>query len=238
MKTQNIVLRFYGDLLVIYSEAGNCVLILDRKSQQMVDDKETRRAISLFLVNPCPLTRFRKRFPEVNVLECWKEMVLEQVGGIGLGDEGPTEYYLRLPGKERVRLFHGNCWPEDPHFVGDDQILVNQCNGKALVLNTKGRKLYSFPRLSMAYIALSDQGTRFAAYERSSSFLHELEGTTNRLKVRVFRSSDGKKIFERKWHRAEGEGTNDGQIALSNDGSRLAIVRGQEVQIYLLPEPH
>lgn len=240
MLTQNIMLRFYGDLLVIYSEAGNCVLIFDTKSQRMVDDKETRRAVSLFLVNPCPLTRFRKRFPEVNVLECWKGMALEQVGGIGFRNEEPTEYYLRLPAKQRVLLFHGNhrnCWPGDPHFVGDGQILVNQCNGKALVLNTKGTKLYSFPKLSEAFIALNDEGTRFAAFERSSSFLHEFEGT-NRLKVKVFRSADGRKIFERKWHLGDGDGISDGRIALSNDGSLLAIARGGEVQIFRLPVMH
>jgi hypothetical protein len=240
MMTQNIVLRFYGDLLVINSEAGNCVLIFDRKSQQMVDDKETRRAVSLLLVNSCPRTRFRKRFPEVNLLECWKEMVLEQVGGIGLSNEEPMEYYLRLPGNERVLLFHGshrNCWPGDPHFVGDDQILVNQCNGKSLVLNTRGTKLYSFTKLSEAYIALNDEGTRFAVFERSSSLLHEFEGT-NRLKVSVFRSADGRKIFERKWHLGDRDGINDGRIALSNDGSLLAIARGGEVQIFRLPVTH
>jgi len=230
-----IELKFHGDLLVVYSEDGNGALIFDSKSQRMVNDTETRSAALTSLVDSCQRTRFRKRFPEVNVLECWKGMVLEQIGGIGLRDEGPTEYYLRLPGKERVRLFHGNCWPGDPHFVGGDQILVNQCRGKAIVFNTKGRELYTFPRLSEAYIALSDEGTRFAAYERSSSFLHEFEGT-NRLKVSVFRSSDGKKIFERKWHLEDGEGINDRRIALSRDGSILAIAHRGEVQIFFLPK--
>src|SRR5437764_1628418 len=87
------------------------------------------------------------------------------------------------------------------------------------------------------YLTSDLNGTRFAAYERDASFLHSLEGTTNKLRVKVFHSSDGKKLFEYRWNVTADEVITDGRVALSDDGSLVSLVRGHEVFIFALTPP-
>jgi hypothetical protein len=64
-----------------------------------------------------------------------------------------------------------------------------------------------------------------------SSLLHQLTGTIDRVRVSVFQTSNGKKLFKLGWH-ARGELTRDGRIALSDDGLLLALVRSGEVLVF------
>ena len=55
--------------------------------------------------------------------------------------------------------------------------------------------------------------------------------------MKVFHSSDGKKLFEYRWNVTADEGITDGRVALSDDGSLVALVRGHEVFIFALTPP-
>jgi hypothetical protein len=103
-----------------------------------------------------------------------------------------------------------------------------------VVINNDGEQIYQLPVLSFPYIAVSAGGTRFAVFERDESFFHELQGTTDRARVSVFETSRGKKLFGFAWH-VKGESTRDKRIALSDDGSLLAVVRAGEVLVFALP---
>jgi hypothetical protein len=150
-------------------------------------------------------------------------MTIVQIGGIGFKKTEPAEFYLQDLGKEKVLIFRARkrCQPGAPRFISDQLILLRPCNDN-VVVDKKGRKVYDMPRLSFYYLTMNRDGTRFAVYERDESFFHQFEGT-DRLRVKVFRSSDGTKLFDYRWHLAD-EATNDGRIALSDDGSLLGMI--------------
>lgn len=73
-----------------------------------------------------------------------------------------------------------------------------------------------------------------ARQDRDESFFHELSGTTDRARVGVFQSSNGKKLLHLAWH-VKGESTREGRVALSDDGLLVAVVRSGEVLVFALP---
>lgn len=160
-------------------------------------------------------------------------MVIEEV--IQSAAEGPNQqdYYLHEPGSEKIHLAGGRCPADAPSFLADERILIHACNGRNSVINKQARKVYDLPALSFPYIALDHDGHSFAAYERNTTLLHQFEGT-NRLRVRVFRSSDGKKLFEYRWNPVH-ERTNDGRVALSEDGSIVALAQAGEILVFRIP---
>jgi hypothetical protein len=231
------VIRFSGPLLLVYSTYSywspmELRLAFDKETRQLVS-KERLSAISVPPWKDCQRTEGRRPFPAVNTIDCWKQMTIEQIARITHKGPDETEYYLREPGKEPILLFQGRCNDRDPHFVSDDYVLLTLCDLKNIVVNKQGQKVYDLPKLSDPYITLNREGTRFAAYERDSSFFSELEGTTNRLRVKVFRSSDGEKLFEYHW-RPKYDRTNDGRVALSDDGSLVALVQAGDILIFAL----
>jgi len=163
-------------------------------------------------------------------------MNIEQIGGVDLHETHLAEYYLREPGREKMLIFRAQrrCQPGDPRFISDDYILLRPCNNN-MVVNKEAKKIYDMPNLGWYYLTLNREGTRFAVYQRNVSFWHELEGTTNRLRVRVFRSSDGRKLFDYPWHTNGDDPNYDGRIALSDDGSLVAIIRREELLVFAVP---
>jgi hypothetical protein len=230
--TDQITIKFVGSYVVVYS-VERPRLVFDTKAGSLLP----QGSLTELLLPPwdeCPRTRFREVYPAVNVIDCRKQMTIEQIGGIGPTVTEPAQFYLQEPGKEKVLIFRAKkrCQPGDPRFISDQLILLRPCNDN-VVVDKAGHKVYDMPRLTYYYLTVSRDGTRFAAYERDISFFHQFEGT-DRLRVKVFRSFDGEKLFDYRWHPAN-ELTNDGRVALSDDGSRLAILRGEELLIFALP---
>ena len=138
----DVVLRFSGRFLVIYFGR--------RDNPRVVFDKETHQQISEGSLAGVALppsidfeARFeRKPFPAVNVIARWKQMSIEQIGGVGIGELPDAEFYLLEPGKPKVFLLRGSarCNPGDPEFVGDKYILITPCKGKNLVVDKLGEK--------------------------------------------------------------------------------------------------
>ncbi len=234
-------LKFYGPFLVIYTGSiyggMHRKVVLDKESGRVVSE-ESSAGISLPEWDECPRTLFRKPFPEVNIVDCRKQMTIEQIGGIGLVEpRGNAEYYLHEPGKDRVLLLRAHCITSDPRFVGDDYILVKLCSGKRVVVNKQGHTIYDMPKLVYVYVAPNREGTRFAAQERDSSFLGQFADTTDRKRMKVFRTSDGRQLFEHRWGQVEGDLLNDGRVALSDDGALAALIQGWEVIAFAVPSP-
>jgi hypothetical protein len=230
-------LKFYGPLVVVYSGS-----IYDRTMHPiLVIEAETGRpvpmdrmvSVSLPSWDECNRTLFKKPFPEVNVVDCRDHMTIEQVGGIGRGPtKGDAEYFLQEGNSGRALLLRNRCSTSDPRFVGEQQILLTLCNGKQIVVNKQGQKIYDFPKLIDPYITSNMQGTRFVVQERNQSLLGQLNDTTDKKRMKVFRSSDGKKLFEYRWGQVDGDRLNDGRVALSDDGSMVALIRGNEVMLF------
>jgi hypothetical protein len=233
-------LKFYGQFLVVYSGSiysGSMrpVLVFAQDTGQLIS-QERGKVIYLPRWDECGRTIFKKASPEVNIIDCRGQMRLEQIGGIGRGvQKGDTEYYLQEPGKDKVLLSRGHCRPSAPHFISDKYVLVTLCNGKRIVANKQGQKVYAMPKLSDIYVAPSLLGTRFAVHERDSSFLGQFNDITDKKRMTVFRSSDGKKLFEYRWGDVDDDGLNDGRVALSDDGSLAALIRAREVMVFAVP---
>jgi hypothetical protein len=235
------LIGFSGRFLLVYPGRDNASLIFDQSTQQRVLDQD--------LTGLNLPTREQLLHPQAgsdnydhHVVARSKQAAIKEVCDVPECAQPPgkpavhdVKYFLEEPGKPKVLLFHGHCLPRNPQFIGDDYILVFLCDLKAMVVNKQGRKLYGLPVLSFPYLAASRDGTRFAVYERDESFFHELQGTTDRIRVKVFRSSDGSKIFEKDWHVAKDEATGDGRIAVSDDGLLLALLRSHEVLVFNLP---
>lgn len=238
----DFTIKFAGPYLVVY--AGTLVymgsevtwyrpplVVFDtRTGERFPKDRPAELVLPPW--DDCRRTQFRKGSPELNIIDCRNQLTIEQVGGVGKGEVAPAEFYLQEPAKERVLIFraHKKCQPGDPRFISDELILLWPCNNN-VVVDKAGRKVYDMPRLTWYWLAVNRQGTRFAVYERDLTFFSLY---TNRLRVKVFRSSDGKKLFDYRWH-VDDEATNDGRIALSDDGLLLAILRGQELLVFALP---
>lgn len=225
-------LKFAGRLLVIYPDSHvNARIVFEYETRKQLS-AESLRGIPLPPWGDPELTRFRKPAPAVNVIGRWRNTLLEQIDGVGW-NPGRPEYYLQEAGTQRIPLFQPKCIPPDPTIVGRELVLLHLCNGKNVVVDQRGQKKYNFPNLKWADVAPNDRGTRFLTYERENSLFHV---GTYRKRLRVFRSIDGKKLFEYRW-RAEGDYTNADRAALSDDGSWLALVRSGKVLMFALPPP-
>ncbi|HYL92741.1 MAG TPA: hypothetical protein VEW69_06245, partial [Alphaproteobacteria bacterium] len=98
----------------------------------------------------------------------------------------------------------------------------------------KGEQVYALPKLSDAYVIPNHNGTRFVTYERIASFLC-LVCETEKLRVQVFRSADGKKLFEYQWRLSDApDSISSGRVALSDDGALVALIRGEEVLVFAI----
>jgi hypothetical protein len=107
-------------------------------------------------------------------------------------------------------------------------------------------KLPSFGATIMDYYAVNREGTRFAVRDAIESKGEVLGGLLslgaehsspfNAGRVRVFTAGDGQKLFEYKWGLSKYEHDASRRIALSDDGSLLALLDGFRLLIFqLLP---
>src|SRR5262249_3006517 len=172
-----MTLKLSGPFLVVY--AGSLVypgsevgwvrtpqLVFDSKAGQLLS-RESLAGLSLPAWDECPRTRFRKAYPAVNTIDCRKQMTIEQIGGIGLKEAEPAEFYLQEAGKEKGLILRARerCRPGDPRFISDELILLRPCYDN-VVVDKKGNKVYDMPRLSYYYLTLDREGIKFAVYER------------------------------------------------------------------------
>jgi hypothetical protein len=227
----DIVVKISGRFLVIYLGRGGSRLVFDINTRERVPEEQLI-GVSLPPREERGLTKPRQPSPAVNTVARWKDMAVEQVGGVGMRNTGNAEYFLREPGKDRTSLLRLPC-DGNPSFVGNEHILFHACNGKMLVVNKKGARVYEMS-LSYPYLLPSGEGDRFVVYDREESFFHQFGGT-DRVHIMVFRSADGKKLFERQWRPTQNESTNDGRAALSHDGSLVAVARDAEVLVFQVP---
>jgi hypothetical protein len=234
------VVLFCGPFLIVYPEKDPSPLVVDIATHRQV--REERKAQL-----PCnvrhALLQSTSHLPDLSsrVVARRKEMSVVQICDQPICAQPPgkpsvrdSKFYLRVPGREDTLIWQAHCLPSLPVFLSDDRILVFNCDMKTLVVDRSGRQAYGLPTFSMPWFALDREGSRFAVYERDSSFFHQFEGT-DRLRLRVYRSSDGKELFKLRW-RPGNEAFNDGRVALSDDGALLALLRGGQLLVFALPQ--
>jgi len=224
---------------MLYTERNSERLLFDAATHQRISGQLSPEAFALCAdsLQPQPVPPGGQALAVPN----WKQTVVKQVCDVESCSEPPgkplvrdVKFYLKKPDEEPVLLFHDHCLVEYPQFLGNEYFLFFRCNLKSVVINSEGKQVYQLPVFEFNYVTASNGGTRFAVFERSASFFHELTGTTNRARVSVFQTSNGKKLFKLAWH-VKGESTADGRVALSDDGFQVAVVRLGEVLVFELP---
>jgi hypothetical protein len=104
-------------------------------------------------------------------------------------------------------------------FLDSSHIFVQSCAG-AFVLNSNGVRLYKMPRFEFWDIASNSAGTKFAVFERGRSAWHQFgDGSYDKLRLLVFRTDTGEKLFERKWGASPDEDPISERVGLSDEGT-------------------
>jgi hypothetical protein len=237
---------YSNDDFVNVAFCGPALLIWDRRKENALIDAPRRERLTgqPSQAGSCdtPLqdpSFYSSKNPHIVALR--KQMVIEEVCDQTTCSQPPgspavrnVKYYLKRPGAMPVLLFQDHCLNPPPQFLGDEYALFFRCDLKSVVVNSDGKQVYQLPVFTFPYVVASGGGTRFAVYERDESLLHQLTDTIVRVRVSVFQTSNGKKLFKLGWH-TRGESTRDGRIALSDDGLLLAVVRSGEALVFPVP---
>lgn len=174
-------------------------------------------------ITPYPGWEFLRE-DHIYVTARWKDMVISRHTRTG-------DMYLDEPGQERKTICHGD----------------DQCRWGGLVF-------VSAKRLAVCsqYMAMDGTGKRYARYETYlGGFFPQLfnslsmgeVGAENRASVRVFSVDNDRELFVFKWKEKQAETVSLNEprtqynrlIALSEDGSLLAVVRRSELLLFQLP---
>jgi len=240
--------QFWDHYISIISQ-GSPVAFFDADARKPVPEADLGRAewwpiaASEAATRPffqCCLINREARNPG-DVVARWKD------AAIVYGDQ--CSFYLEAPHQPRTLLFpeQKECsrwYPFDilPQFLGPDRILLplaqqaHRPTAPYPVVDRTGKIRYQLKMLG--YIAPNRSGTHFVIYWQTMSFWQRLliEGARDdRAHVEVYRSEDGKKIFEADEGIPATEADWDHPVALSEDGSLLAWVRGSTLHVYKLP---
>ena len=173
------------------------------------------------------------------VLSQWRGMMLVRNSG--------GKLWLEEPGHVKTLLL-SRCDCQSAVFLGQDRILITGYPFRQWVVDKSGAFKYKLPSVSassMDYYALSRVGSRFAVRDIVGS---KAKGIGELLsldiyiapldiaRVRVFAADDGQKLFEDEWHMEKHEIYTAAQgVALSDDGTLLAVIKGTDLLIFKVP---
>jgi hypothetical protein len=92
------------------------------------------------------------------------------------------------------------------------------------------------PNFKYSDIVPNKSGTRLAAFERGRSAWHEFgQGTYDKLRLLVYSTADGKRLFEHNWSQASDEIVGQEKIELSDDGLTLSLHSQKGTQVFSVP---
>ena len=123
--------------------------------------------------------------------------------------------------------------PSRATLLNRTRVFVEGCS-KVFVADLSGNIRYKLRRFWFFEIAPNKMGTRFAIFERGRSAWHEFnDGSYDKLRLVVYSTEDGRKLFERKWKQAPDEPVIGAKIDLSDDGSTLYFHEDRTTTFFL-----
>ena len=121
-------------------------------------------------------------------------------------------------------------------FLNSDRILLTRFKRKNIVIDRAGDIKYTLPSYLYADYIPDQTGTRFVVYERGRSISHQLsDGSYNKMRVAVFSTDHGEKLFEYKWSALKNEDVHGFGVRISDDGSKLYLERATGLTTFSLP---
>jgi hypothetical protein len=166
----------------------------------------------------------RKKPPDV-MAEFMKERMITQWEDLSVA-RADSQLFLISASGQRKQLYtdkKAHC-SVAASFLNKDQIYLQTCSKGAFVSDLSGAVLYRMPNFKFSDIVPNKSGTRFAVFERGPSAWHEFgQGTYDKLRLLVYSTADGNRLFEHKWSQAPDEIVGQEKIELSDDGSMLTF---------------
>ncbi|MGO9086050.1 MAG: hypothetical protein ACLP6G_10460 [Terriglobales bacterium] len=163
-----------------------------------------------------------------HVISRWEDISVVQID---------NQLFIQSEKGDRTHLYTDkkqHC-PSRATLLNRTRVFIEGCTS-TFVADLSGAVQYKFHRFWYFEIAPNRTGTRFAVFERGRSSWHELaDGSYDKLRLLVYSTEDGKKLFERKWSQAAGEMVTGAQIALSDDGSTLCLHQNQTTTFSIPP---
>lgn len=166
-----------------------------------------------------------------------KEHVMSRWGNITVVQ---VDYQLFVQFKEdpRVHLYTD----KKPRCVlratllNSGRVFIQGCS-RTFVADLSGVVQYKLRRFWFFDIATNQIGTRFAVFERGRSAWHDFaNGSYDKLRLMVYSTGDGKKLYERRWRQEPDELVTEARIALSDYGSTLYLYQNRTTTYFIGPE--
>jgi len=108
-------------------------------------------------------------------------------------------------------------------LLNPSRVFIEGCS-RTFVAGLSGVVQYTLHRFLFFDIVPNRMGTRFAVFERGRSAWHDFaNGSYNKLRLLVYSTDDGRKLYTRKWSQSPGELIVEARISLSDDGSTLYL---------------
>jgi hypothetical protein len=168
-------------------------------------------------------------FMKERVLSHWEYLSVVRVG---------SQLFLLSAAGQRTQLYtdkKAHC-SVAASFLNKSHIYIQTCNKGSFVSDLNGAVLYKMPNFKYSDIVPNKLGTRFAVFERGRSAWHEFgQGTYDKLRLLVYSTADGKRLFQHKWSQAPDEIVGHEKIELSDDGSTLSFQNQKGTQIFSVP---
>lgn len=181
--------------------------------------------------------------------------------GMALVVDKDLKLWLLEPGQPKVLVFYRLPYLQTATFVAPDRILIigrvpdrpdcTLCHYHLWVVDKSGALKYKLPvELNPGrfdYYAGSQDGTRFVirddveagrelALDIATLGIAAPNLPAGTAVVKVHDSFAGKKLFEYRWRMSKDEEhDSSGRVALSDDGSLLALIRDETLLIFRLP---
>jgi hypothetical protein len=177
-----------------------------------------------------------KKPPDV-VPEFMKERIIAHREDLSVVRVG-SQLFLLTPAGQRTPLYtdKNTYCSVAASFLNNDHIYLQTCSKGAFVSDLNGAVLYRMHNFKYSDIAPNKSGTRFAVFERGRSAWHEFgQGTYDKLRLLVYSTADGKRLFEHKWRQAADEIVGREKIELSDDGSTLSFHSQKGTQVFSVP---
>jgi len=112
-------------------------------------------------------------------------------------------------------------------LLNPSRVFIEGCS-RTFVADLSGVVQYKLHSFVFFDIVPNRMGTRFAVFERGRSAWHDLaDGSYNKLRLLVYSTEDGRKLYTRKWSQAPDELIIEARISLSDDGSTLYLHQNQ-----------
>jgi hypothetical protein len=156
------------------------------------------------------------RLIKEHVMSRWENISVIQIN---------YQLFMQFENGRRVHLYtddKARCFLRAA-LLSPSRVFIEGCS-RTFVADLSGVVQYELHSFVFFDVVPNLMGTRFAVFERGRSTWHDFaNGSYNKLRLLVYSTEGGRKLYTRKWSQAPGEQVVEARISLSDDGSTLYL---------------